>query len=482
MLRKTVLACVAAAVVVMGSTVPAWAQGDGGAPQILDLWFGDDEDCSAGPPSVDTCSGDPLLELELAYVCMLVYDPDFIIDDTDDEIDEQLWFSIESFWIPYFRGGLVYGPEPPVVFTDDATFARYGPVTNVDPTTGLVTVSLPFLVPQFLGTNQARLRGWIDWDVRWQIRVGVANETNVDEGSSDVDFETLDVFVCARENPAAATPNPPPFADAGANQVVAVGRTVQLDASLTFDGTNVGFDPNAASVFEKDILTYSWEWLSGPERVDPVPVPGAPPFARVTLTERGTYLYRVAVSDGVNSPPSTDTMNVTVVNEEDLPESNLGPRAIITEPAGPVGVGGVITLDGSQSADPDGDTLSHRWRQTNELGGDLTQEELLIAFQPVTGLSSTQSTWRAITTGTFYFRLLVSDPFGNTASDLVAVEVVSSASAAGATFVAPYIGETSTDEEANRQPAAPAPAACGVGILPLAIVPACLLAARRRIR
>lgn len=333
-------------------------------------------------------------------------------------------------------------------------------------------------IPEWTGPNQARLRDPVNhpYDVGWWVTIELSNEEAPSE-DTPVARTTFPLF--AVENPVLRPGNPPAFADAGSDQVVAVGSAVTLDARQTYDATNVGFDPLDPDVFEKDSLAYVWEWISGPQRVDPTPNVIDPALAAVTLTELGEYIFRVLVTDGVNADLSTDTISITVVNAGDLPENNLAPRAAIVGPAGPVTVGSVITLDGNGSSDPDGDTLSHRWRQTNELGSDLTFEELTSAFQPLSGLTQVTSTWEAITTGTFYFRLLVTDPFGATASILIAVEVVEASGAAG------ILEQGDSTYSADRQSAdeqTPLAPACGGGLMPLAMVPLVLWLGRGRIR
>ena len=272
-----------------------------------------------------------------------------------------------------------------------------------------------------------------------------------------------------------APPNPPTFADAGPDQAVELGTTVTLDGGRTYDGFNLGFDALNENTFEKDTLTFTWEWISGPQRVDPVQDEPSNPQATVTLNLVGDYVYRVTVDDNVNSLPGTDSVTITVV--EDIP-GNQAPIAIVDAPTGVV-VGDIVTLDGSGSADPDGDSLWYHWRQTDELGGELPADDLSRTFLPISGREEAISTWQVVRAGTFYVRLLVGDGLLTDISDVYSIDVVEPATA-GATVVS----EAEPAEEAVGDPVElPAsPVLCGAGMFPLALVPLLMWPMRGRIR
>jgi hypothetical protein len=268
---------------------------------------------------------------------------------------------------------------------------------------------------------------------------------------------------------------------------------VILDGSRTFDSFNLGFDSGDTNVFEKDTLTFTWEWLAGPVRVDPTPTdPTDPsePTATVVLPAVGAYEYRLIVDDNVNALPSSDTVLITVV--ESLPAMNP-PRAVIAGPASAVEVGEIITLYGDEdpdgntlSYDPDGDELHYRWVQTNELGGPLDPDELQEAFQPLSDVDQPRSTWQAIAPGTFYFRLLVDDGDFRS-STTFSVEVVEAGAGTGGTTQQGDSGTTgdggaSGDDSGSTTDDTPAAPTCGVGLAPLALLPFALCALRRRVR
>lgn len=403
----------------------------------------------------------------------LAYEGDYVrvtVDIADADLpDGELYARKQSIWWPY---GSYMAPEPGPVNGDSEGF-RAPP--GLQTGTGTATARFEFLIPLWDGPNQARLRGYIDWDVRWVITIEVANaeEPDVDEPVAYANF-----ILYAVENDAFGPANPPPFADAGPDMVVVVGSTAELDGSRTFDAFNIGFDPIDPEVLEKDYLVYVWEWISGPQQVDPIyRDPDRPWAAEVTLNVVGTYTYRLLVEDGINPLPSTDSVNIDVVS---LVPENQRPTAVVIAPTTPVIVGALITLDGTASSDPDGDRLNYRWRQTNEVGGDIPAGDFAELFQPLSGLEDPISTWQAVGAGDFYFQLLVDDGELMDASEIVLIEIIPPQSAG-------YTVQVEGEPEAS----APAPdgmnmllgpAACGGTFVPFVLLPLLMWPLRGRIR
>ncbi len=466
-------ACLGVTVVfLLVGALPAIAQ-DGDAPPIIDsiTWeIARNQGASSvwGP-------FDPYVlfnpATELAYEGDLIRLTIVILDDGLPDSADNIYIRKRSVWWPYLGYS---APEPPPVDGDTPHFiAPFYSFIGA----GTATCTITFFIPEWPGPNQARLSGQINWDVRWLVFIEVCDQ---EDPGDDTPISIWSYFLYAVENTAFRPGNPPSFADAGADQVVLIGREVTLDGSRTFDAYNVGFDQNDENIFEKDYLTYTWEWLSGPVRVDPIQTDPHDPTATITLAvpndpnnANDFYEYRLLSDDNVNALPSTDS--VRIYARESLEERNP-PLAIIEGPANAVSVGTIVTLvsRSTDPDDPDGENLEYRWQQTDELGGPLPTDNLRNVFQPLSGMTEDTVTFQALMTGTFYFRLLVDDGFYRSIARF-SVEVIDNATG-GASVGADGAG----GDEALTSPFGSA--LCGAGMLPLAALPLALCLMRRRIR
>jgi len=428
----------------------------------------------------------PHEELDRVTVTIAVTDPDWILPDPDEQGDDDREYFVRLDFLGAFFG---YPPDaPPIRATNpDLIGPEYhggadGEGFSPPLTSNVATLSFSFRIPEFIGKNQARLRGDLPWDVAWDLRIRVSNEESPAEDT--VVGEDVQGFG-ALESPLLPPSNPPPFPDAGPDQTVATGTVVTLDASRTFEGFNTGFDPDDENVFEKDNIQFVWEYISctcglSTNAVNIVHDSLFDPTARVRLDATGEYVFRVSVDDGFNPKPKQDSVVITVLNE--LPVNNP-PSARITGPASAVPLGATVTLTAEASSDPDGDELTYLWRQTNELGQPLDLEEVRDVFQPIVGTQSAAIMWQTVTEGTFYFRLLVSDgEFVSTSR--FTVEVIEPATA-GLFLQAPPASDDAAGAEADaaadlNNAFAPIAPLCGAGLLLAALAPLALLLARRR--
>lgn len=139
-------------------------------------------------------------------------------------------------------------------------------------------------------------------------------------------------------------PNNPPVADAGANQVVAPGDTVTLDASNCHD-------PDGQA------LTYKWEQISGPTVTLSDPNAEIATFVAPDVADAELLVFKMTVSDGI----ATITDEVTILCKNTAaalpPIADAGADKTVN-------AGVVVALDGSGSIDPGGGSLTYSWAQT----------------------------------------------------------------------------------------------------------------------
>jgi hypothetical protein len=138
--------------------------------------------------------------------------------------------------------------------------------------------------------------------------------------------------------------NRPPVANAGPTQTVASG------AAVTLDGSNSS-DPDGT------IASYRWAQTAGPAVTLASPTAARTTFAAPAVGTQGAALsFQLTVQDnGGLTATSTVTINVTYQNRP--PVANAGPAQTVAS-------GAAVTLDGSNSSDPDGTIASYRWAQT----------------------------------------------------------------------------------------------------------------------
>ncbi len=213
----------------------------------------------------------------------------------------------------------------------------------------------------------------------------IVNDGKVDSAPATVTTTTL---------------NTPPVANAGPNQTVAVGATVQLNGA---NSTDVDGDP----------LTYKWSLttkptgstaaLSATSIVNPTFVADTP----------GTYIAQLIVNDGkVDSAPAT----VTTTTLNTPPVANAGPNQTVF-------TGNIVQLNASASADADGNPLTYQWSFASAPTGSTA-----ILSNPTT----ISPTFTADVFGTYVVQLIVNDGFVNSAPVTVTISTQNSAPVANA--------------------------------------------------
>jgi len=178
-----------------------------------------------------------------------------------------------------------------------------------------------------------------------------------------------------------------PVADAGTDQNVVLNATVILNASSSSDT-------------DGDTLTYTWSWQEKP-------VGSSASFSstsEVSVTfvpdVQGSYVAKLVVNDGV----ADSTADTVIVTANAIPVANAGVDQNVDTST-------VVTLDGSASADPAGDTLTYTWVLTPPNGSNATLSDT----------AAVQPTFTPDIEGAYVATLIVDDGTDASAADTVTV-------------------------------------------------------------
>lgn len=237
----------------------------------------------------------------------------------------------------------------------------------------------------FDGTNSSDPNGdplTFDWDFGdGSTSTGATtNHTYTETGTYNVTLTTTDdannsdsetVTVVVEPN------NTAPTADAGSNM------TVETNVSATFNASNSS-DPDG------DNLTYDWDFGDGATATGEV--------VNHTYDTEGTYNATVTVTDE-HGATDTDTIVVSVENTE--PTAAAGADDTIV-------VGSTYEFDGTNSSDPNGDTIAFNW----DVFDDGTYE-----------LNGSTPKYTFNKTGNHDVNLTVTDEHGANGSDIVTISV-----------------------------------------------------------
>ena len=170
--------------------------------------------------------------------------------------------------------------------------------------------------------------------------------------------------------------NDPPVADAGPDQ------TVEEETSVTLNGSN-SFDP------DDGIKSYLWKQVSGPSVSLSDPEAVQPTFLAPNVGPNGEALtFELTVID-VGDLKDSNTTTVNVIGDNDAPVADAGPNQTVDE-------GKKVTLDGSNSTDPEGKNLSYQWSQVAGLPVTLSNTQVVkpTFTAPDVGLGGASLTFR----------------------------------------------------------------------------------------
>lgn len=186
--------------------------------------------------------------------------------------------------------------------------------------------------------------------------------------------------------------NDRPIVDAGAIQTVSGGSSVTLNATAS--------DP------ENDPLTYNWIQLAGPQVTLSSNSALSPSFtAPAATSSQQLLIFELSASDGLQS--------VTSIAEVIIAANNP-PIADAGTDFGPIDSGQTVTLDGSASSDPDGDSLTYSWTQVSGTAVSLTG-----------GTSASPTFVAPLVNGSedLVFELVVNDGTASSPADRVTVNI-----------------------------------------------------------
>ncbi|MCU7859344.1 MAG: PKD domain-containing protein, partial [Candidatus Thiodiazotropha sp. (ex Lucinoma kastoroae)] len=134
--------------------------------------------------------------------------------------------------------------------------------------------------------------------------------------------------------------NQSPIANAGVDQTVTAGNTVQLDGSASTD-------PDGT------IVRYNWYQQRGPSVVIENRQTATPSFEMPANAE---VAFGLQVFDNAGAVTSDRVLIRTDINTNQAPVANAGVDQTVT-------AGNTVQLDGSASTDPDGTIVKYNWYQ-----------------------------------------------------------------------------------------------------------------------
>jgi MYXO-CTERM domain-containing protein len=185
--------------------------------------------------------------------------------------------------------------------------------------------------------------------------------------------------------------NHAPVADAGNDVEGLVGYVVELDGSGSSDA-------------DGDALDYTWEITDAPGASSATLINGAFVDPQFIPDVEGVYRISLVVSDGALDS-AADSITVTAISENGDPVADAGPDQSVT-------AGATVRLDGTGSADPDGDGLLFSWVLTSKPGGSVAS---------LSSASTANPSFVADLSGSYSVQLTVSDGESYSSPDTVVV-------------------------------------------------------------
>lgn len=206
----------------------------------------------------------------------------------------------------------------------------------------------------------------------------------VNDGTVDSAPDTVTITAAEVMN------NTPPVADAGPDQTVLVTQTALLDGRGSSDA-------------DGDPLTYQWSFVTMPTGSAATLSDPTSPTPDFVVDKPGMYVVQLIVNDGL-ADSSPDTVMVDTTNSP--PVANAGPDQTVIP-------GSTVQLDGSQSMDADGDTLTYQWSLTSVPAGSAAMLSDATVANPA---------FVADMAGVYVAQLIVNDGMVDSAPDMVTIQ------------------------------------------------------------
>ena len=196
------------------------------------------------------------------------------------------------------------------------------------------------------------------------------------------------------------TSNSAPSANAGPDQTVPVGTTVQLSGAHSTD-------------IDGQALSFTWSVTTRPSGSSAALSNTSAVAPTINVDRPGSYVLQLIVNDGfVSSTP--DTITITTVNSP--PVAKAGPDQTVN-------VGSTVNLNGSASSDVDGNPLTYVWSMTSRPAGSAAT---------LLGPNTVTPTFVADLAGQYIVQLIVNDGTVNSAPDTVVINTGNSPPTANA--------------------------------------------------
>ena len=193
--------------------------------------------------------------------------------------------------------------------------------------------------------------------------------------------------------------NTAPVADAGNDQNVATGTTVQLDGSASIDS-------------DGDLITYAWSLASHPDG-------SAASLSDLAIVNPtfvadldGQYTLELVVADA-ELQSAVDSVTITAETANSIPVADAGPdQNVVTN--------SIVSLNGSASSDADNEGLSYQWVIQTKPEGSAAQLDDATAATP---------SFTVDVDGTYVISLTVNDGNVDSAPDNLSVVATTANSA-----------------------------------------------------